>query len=422
VVGRQSDPVAAWTRRFLGSSNLPPFHWIDIRRDALARFLLRDGQVNRRDLPVCILTNGDLIHIPRDAETNLEFRVAFARKLGLHTRPRKKTYDLAIVGAGPTGLAAAVYAASEGLRTVVLESDAPGGQAGASARIENYLGFPEGVDGDDLARLAEDQADRFGAEIVVCAKVVQISPQRARSTRRPPLLVALADGSTVKADAVIAATGVSYRELRAKGVDRLLGRGVYYGGAKTDATVYRNRPVVVVGGGNSAGQAVEHLASHAEHVTLAVRHGLRDRMSRFLADRILALPNVDVFEDTKVAAVEGGRRLERVILSERKKIEQRAVPARAMFIYIGVKPWTDWSGGLVHRDDKKYVVTGEALKDSAAEWPLERAPHPLETSVPRLLAAGDVRYGATPRVSCAVGEGAIAVQTVHELRKPSSPA
>ena len=421
LVGRQSDPAAAWTRSFL-AANLIRFHWIDVRRHPVARYLLKGVDLGAADLPVCIGPGERVVHIPRNAESNAAFRAKFARTLKLHTRPRRRTYDVAIVGAGPAGLAAAVYAASEGLRTVVLESDAPGGQAGSSARLENCLGFPDGVTGDGLARLAQDQARKFGAEVVVTAKVSRIAPARTGSRRSQRLVVELVDGSTVKSAAVIAATGVAYRELSSKGLPRLLGRGVYYGGAKTEATVYRGSPVVVIGGGNSAGQAAEHLAEHAKFVTVVVRRTLREKMAHFLIERLDALPNVEVIEEARVAAVEGGHRLERVVVCPNRGADTRVLPARAMFVYIGTKPWTDWSKGLVLRDDKEYIVSGPALGTYPGRWPLERAPYSLETSVPRLLAAGDVRFGAMPRVSCAVGEGALAVQIVHELLKPSKPA
>lgn len=421
VVGEQSDPAAAWARRFL-ESNLLAFRWVDVTRDPLAKFLRKNDGFDTKSLPVCILPDGRVLRIPCDAESNVAFRAEFARGLKLHSRARLKRYDVAIVGAGPAGLAAAVYLASEKLSTVVLESDAPGGQAGSSASIENYLGFPKGISGQELARRGQAQADKFGAEIVASAKVIRIAPSgtisdRSESRRsKPRLVVELAEGPAIKAGVVIAATGVSYMELEAEGMTRLLGRGIYYGGARTEATVYRAQGVLVVGGGNSAGQAAEILAEHAARVTVVIRRRLRDKMSGFLADRLLKLRNVEVIEQADVVAVEGKDQLELAKVRRAGQSDLLKLPSRAMFIYIGTKPWSDWSAGRVHRDDKNYVVTGAQVKD---RWPLEgREPHLLETSVPRLLAAGDVRCGAQPRVGSAVGEGAIAAQIVHELRKP----
>jgi thioredoxin reductase (NADPH) len=425
IVGEQSDPAAAWARRFL-SSNLVALRWVDVRRDPLAKFLLKNKGFGSKTLPVCILPDGGVVPIPCDAESNIAFRAEFAQALKLHSQPRLTAYDVAIVGAGPAGLAAAVYLASEKLRTVVLESDAPGGQAGSSAIIENYLGFSEGISGQELARQGQAQADKFGAEIVASAKVVRISPSddisdRSESRKRKPqLIVELADASTVNAGVVIAATGVSYMELEADGVARLVGRGIHYGGAKTEATLYRGQDVLVVGGGNSAAQAAVILADYAASVTIVVRRKLRDKMSRFLADRIDKLQKVTVIEQADVVAVEGTDQLKLVRVRRTGHPDLVELPAGAMFIYIGTKPWSDWSAGRVHRDHKNYVVTGPEVND---QWPLQdRGPYLLETSVPRLLAAGDVRFGAQPRVGCAVGEGAIAAQIVHELRNPSKPS
>ncbi len=425
IVGEQSDPAAAWARRFL-EANLLAFRWVDVKRDPLAKLLRANDGFDSKALPVCILPDGRVVQIPCDAETNAAFRAQFADGLKLHCRARLRRYDVAIVGAGPAGLAAAVYLASEKLRTVVLESDAPGGQAGSSASIENYLGFPKGISGQELARRGQAQAGKFGAEIVASAKAVRITPSGVISDRsesrkvKPRLVVELAEGPAINAGVVIAATGVSYMELEAEGVARLLGRGVYYGGAKTEATVYRGQNVLVVGGGNSAGQAAEVLADHAASVTIIVRSQLRDKMSGFLVDRLRGRRNVTVIEQADVVAVEGKDRLELARVRRSQQAGPVGLPARAMFIYIGTKPWSDWSAGCVYRDAKNYVVTGPELKD---RWPLrDRAPYLLETSVPRLLAAGDVRFGAQPRVGCAVGEGAVAAQIVHELRKPSKPS
>lgn len=422
VVGERSDPAAAWARRFL-TSNLIDLRWVDVKRDPLATFLLKDDGFDSKALPVCIFPDGGVIQIPCDAETNVAFRAEFARGLKLHNRAQRRRYDVAIIGAGPAGLAAAVYLASENLRTVVLESDAPGGQAGSSASIENYLGFPDGISGQELARQGQAQARKFGAEIVASAKAVRIAPSGAISDRsesrkvKPPLVVELASGPVINAGVVIAATGVAYMELEAEGLTDLLGRGIHYGGAKTEATVYRGQDVLVVGGGNSAAQAAEILAEHAACVTVIVRRKLRDKMSGFLVDRLSKLDNVKVIEQATVVAVEGTDQLKLARVRRNGQADLIQLPARAMFIYIGTKPWSDWSGGRVYRDHKNYVVTGTELKN---HWALEdRAPYLLETSVPRLLAAGDVRFGAQPRVGCAVGEGAIAAQIVHELRKPS---
>jgi thioredoxin reductase (NADPH) len=335
-----------------------------------------------------------------------------AQKVGLRTRAQTSFYDLAIIGGGPAGLAAAVYGASEGLRTVMIEREAPGGQAGMSSRIENYLGFPTGLSGGDLARRAVVQAQRFGVEI--------LSPQEAVSVRTEGSyrIVRLADGGEISCHALLVATGVQWRRLEAHGIDRLQGAGVYYGGGATEALSCEGEIIYVVGGANSAGQAALHFARYARRVVLLVRgEGLASTMSQYLIDQVQHTPNIQVWTRAGVAEVHGDTRLEEisVLCSDTNKVER--VPASAMFIFIGALPRTDWLGGVVDRDDRGFLLTGpDLMRDGQRPkgWTLDRDPFLLETNVPGLFAVGDVRHGSVKRVASGVGEGSVAVQFIHQ--------
>jgi thioredoxin reductase (NADPH) len=335
-----------------------------------------------------------------------------AQKVGLRTRAQTDFYDLAIIGGGPAGLAAAVYGASEGLHTVMIEREAPGGQAGMSSRIENYLGFPTGLSGADLARRAVVQAQRFGVEI--------LSPQEAVSVRTEGSyrIIKLADGSEISCHALLVATGVQWRRLDAPGMDKLQGAGVYYGGGATEALSCKGEIIYVVGGANSAGQAAMNFAKYAERVVILVRgDGLSATMSQYLIDQVQRTPNIQIWSHASVAEVHGESRLEEISVqcSDTNKIER--VPASSIFIFIGALPRTDWLAGLVERDDRGFVLTGPDLIRGGQRpngWTLDRDPFLLETNVPGVFAVGDVRHGSVKRVASGVGEGSVAVQFIHQ--------
>jgi len=321
-------------------------------------------------------------------------------------------FDVVIVGAGPAGLAAAVYGASEGLRTVMVEREAPGGQAGLSARIENYLGFPAGLSGNDLARRAVAQATRFGAEI--------LAPQEATGLRVHDVyrIVRLADGAEISSRALLLATGVQWRTLDVPGMDRLTGAGVYYGAGSTEARSCRDDEVYIVGGANSAGQAALHFSRYARRVVLLVRgSSLEASMSRYLIDEIARTPNIAVECQTQVVEVHGEERLEAVSVDCGRGGTRERIAARALFVFIGAQPRTEWLEGLVDRDARGFILTGaDLLRDGkpSRNWPLERDPGMLETSLPGVFAVGDVRHGSVKRVASGVGEGSVAIQLVHQ--------
>jgi thioredoxin reductase (NADPH) len=357
---------------------------------------------------VCTLADGTRLESPTIAE--------LARHLGLIAPPSADVYDLAIVGAGPAGLAAAVYAASEGLHTAVVERDVPGGQAGTSSNIENYLGFPDGISGADLSERARRQAVKFGAEMLALREVVEgtVEAELFRST--------LSDGGSIRSRCVLCATGVNWRRLDVPGVERLLHAGIYYGSAISEAPGVRDKDVFVIGGGNSAGQAAMNFAILARSVTLVARSdGLAASMSSYLTRRIERTANISVRTRTEIAAVDGDDWLRTITLRDTRTGERDVVEAHAVFICIGGAPHTEWlrSAGLV-LDPAGYVATGRDLRDpsftsSRSAWPLARDPYPLETSRPGVFAAGDVRRGSTKRVASAVGEGAMAIGLVHRF-------
>jgi len=346
---------------------------------------------------------------PQHAEAYLmstRWRSELARRAGLHTQPERELYDVVIVGAGPAGLTAAVYAASEGLRTVVVERVAPGGQAGTSARIENYPGFPQGISGAELATSIQQQALGFGAEILVGVDIDQAEPKPDGSIE-----VCLSGGGHVRGRSGVIATGVAYRRLDAPGIDQLVGRGVSYGSAPALAADHRDQDVVIVGGANSTGQTALHLAAYARAVTIIVRaDSLQAGMSRYLVDRITAHPKITVLTSTHVIAVAGKARLETVIISERDG-HQRQLPTDAMYVLIGGQPLTAGVEGWLRRDEDGYLMTGGDLHHNSqtGSWPLARDPLPLESSQPGVFVAGDVRHGSIKRVASAVGEGALAM-------------
>jgi thioredoxin reductase (NADPH) len=398
IVGHRFSDRAYALRDFL-TRNQVPAAYLDVDAEPDAGRLLRavDGDVSR--LPVVVFADGSALHDPELPEV--------AQKVGIHTTAEGDFYDLMIVGAGPAGLAGAVYGASEGLRTMLVDRDAPGGQAGQSSRIENYLGFPAGLSGGQLARRAADQARRFGAEALL-GEVVGLE------ARGPARILTLADGREVAGHAALIATGVAYRRLDTPGVAPLVGRGVYYGAARAEATACAGEDVVVVGGANSAGQAALFLAVRARRVTVLYRGAdLRKGMSAYLVARIEAADNIDVRLRTEVAAAHGARQLEALSVSGPGGDER--LPATSAFVFIGARPPTDWMDRIVARDDRGFVMAGPEVTAHgvAPAWPLRREPFLLETSLPGCFVAGDVRSQSIKRVASAVGEGSMAVQFVH---------
>jgi len=388
-------------RDFL-AGNQVPYKWLDIDSDATARELVAKVSAGTLRLPVVFLPDGSAIVQPGTRE--------LADRIGMQTRTQRPFYDLVIVGGGPAGLAGAVCAASEGLRTVLVERNAPGGQAGSSSRIENYLGFPSGLSGSDLARRASIQARRFGAEILAAQEVVGI--QR----NDPYRTVRLADGSELSCYAVLFAAGMEVRHLDVPGVRPLVGAGIYYGAALTEAATYRGRDVFIVGGANSAGQGAMFYSRYARKVTLLVRGLNLNAMSQYLADRIAETTNIEVFTRTVVKEVWGTNRLEAITLADVATGETRKVPADAVFIFIGQAPRTEILADLVARDSGGFILTERDVlvnRKRPQGWSADRDPFPYETSVPGIFAAGDARHGSGKRVAAAVGEGSAAISMVH---------
>jgi len=398
LVGDRWSSASHALREFL-ARNLVPYRWLDIETEPEARTLLDVAATSAGSLPIVVLDDGEVLTQP-DLPT-------VAARIGLRVRAERPAYDLVVAGAGPAGLAAGVYGASEGLSTLVLECNAPGGQAGTTSRIENYLGFPVGLSGADLTLRAREQAVRFGAEILVPTELVGLRRED------PYTVLRLSDGSEVSASTLIVASGVTYRTLSAPGAAELTGIGVYYGAARAEAVDHAGGHVFVVGGGNSAGQAAVFLAQFAGSVTLLVRGtGLGDTMSRYLIDRLEASEKVSIQYGTEVAGALGTRRLEALRL--RSGTEEHEVPADALFVFVGQAPRTGWLEGVVRRDDRGFVLTGTDLGVPPPDWPLDLPPLSLETSVPGVFAAGDVRHGSMKRIASAVGEGAMAVRFAHE--------
>jgi thioredoxin reductase (NADPH) len=424
VVGRASTPGVRDVRELL-TRNGVEHRWVDIDEDPLVEFLGGRKRFEQEPMPVVLLGDGsrrepperyyDSLETRTDEDRRLyhetaQYRSKLAEAVGLSARPAHEDYDVVITGAGPAGLTAAVYAASEGLRTVVLERTAPGGQAWTSARIENYPGFPEGISGAKLAESARVQALGHGAEILIGAEVHHAEPGGGERFK-----LTLCNGSQLRGRSGVIATGVAYRRLAVPGLDELLGAGVYYGAAPNDARLYRQRDVVVVGGANAAGQAALHLADYARSVTVVVRRpSIVERMSHYLVERIAANSRVHVLTGAAVCGVIGETRLEGVEV-QREGYRQDLV-ADALFVLIGGRPQTAGVEGWLRRDEQGYLMTGpDLLDDERPWWPLDREPYYLESSQPGVFVAGDVRHGSVKRVASAVGEGAFAIALVHRF-------
>jgi len=406
VAGTLWSPSSHDTKDFLARNRIP-YLWLDIEKDTEARALVEAVEGGKHELPVVFFPDGSVLVKP-------DYR-GLANKVGLQTQATGNFYDLIIVGAGPAGLGAAVYGASEGLSTLMIDKEATGGQAGTSSRIENYLGFPKGLSGTELARRATDQARRLGAEILIPQEVVKVRVED------PYRIVVLGDGTELTCRALILASGVTVRKLEAPGAEALTGAGVYYGAALTEAAYYRGEPVFVVGGANSAGQGAMFFARYAGKVTMLVRgSSLARGMSHYLVDQIEGNENIQVLVRTVVEEVHGTDRLQAITYRNIDTGESQTVPAAAMFVFIGAVPHTEMVRDLVACNTAGFILTGPDLFEDGKRprnWTLKRDPYLLETSVPGIFAAGDVRHGAVRRVASAVGQGAIAVSFVHQYLK-----
>jgi thioredoxin reductase (NADPH) len=403
IYGRMGAAVGYMIRDFLQRSDVP-FEWIELRSDEDARKLAGVDSLQDSRLPVCVFADGTQLERPTVRQ--------ITEKLGWFHDPSLSQYDLAIYGAGPAGLSAAVYGASEGLTTILIERWAVGGQAGSSSKIENYLGFPKGISGAELAERAREQALRFGAELL-------LGRERVRGELVPGKGVGvLADGTKIVARCTICATGVEYRRLNLPKEEKFLGAGVYYGAGASEASLCGNTDVFVVGGGNSAGQAALHFARFASTVTIAAMEDtLNQNMSQYLIDRIQATSNIRVLTRTVVSALDGDEILRRITLTDCNTSQQQAFATHGLFVCIGGVPHTDWAMEVgLQRDESGYLITGPDLLLNGApphNWPLDRDPYYLETNVPGVFAAGDVRHGSVKRCASAVGEGAMAVTFAH---------
>lgn len=401
IIGYRWSPACHEVKQFL-ALNQVPYQWLSIDQSQEAQVLLDQMQLQRPHLPVVLFPDGTYLDNPGIS--------ALAERIGLTMRAKRPFYDLAIIGAGPSGLAAGIYAASEGLRTVLIEKQAPGGQAGTSARIENYLGFPVGLSGADLARRATAQARRFGAEI--------LSPVEAVGLRveGPYRIITLSDGREISCHALLITTGVTYRMLDVPGISRLTGAGVYYGATMSEAPAYEGQEVFIVGAGNSAGQAAVYFSKHAGHVRLLARTStLTTSMSQYLIDQLHAIGNITIHTETLIAEAHGTEHLEAITIDCNGQRE--TLPADALFVFIGATPPTDWLRDVIACDPQGYVLCGSYLADGQVRppgWPLERDPYMFETNIPGVFATGDVRHGSVKRIATAVGEGAMVIQFVHQ--------
>jgi thioredoxin reductase (NADPH) len=402
IAGARWNAASYEVKEFL-SRNQVPYQWIDIDEDEPMRETIRSLSEDLKKLPVILFPDGSSLACPE--------KHILAEKVGIQTKAQKPFYDLVVIGSGPAGLANAVYGASEGLRTLIIERDAPGGQAGTSSRIENYLGFPAGVTGADLAQRAVAQAKKFGAEMLTSLAAVSFRRED------PYRYVTLSDGSEICCYVIVFATGMSVRKLEAPGIDALQGIGVYYGAAMTEASTYRDKDICIIGGANSAGQGAVFFSRYAKSVTMLIRSkSLSPGMSDYLVKRITATPNIKVIPNVEVAEAIGNNKLEKVKIKDCLDAQESVLDMSAMFIFIGAAPHAEMVEGFVPRDEKGFILTGPDLprqNNKPKGWNLDRDPFLFETSVPGVFAVGDVRSGANRRVAAAVGEGSAGIYMVH---------
>jgi thioredoxin reductase (NADPH) len=403
IIGYQWSPASHKIKDFL-TGNLIPYKWIDVELNKETEELLKIHKIELPELPAVLFEDGTLLKSPAEIE--------IAKKIGLRSTALEELYDVVIIGAGPAGLAAAVYGGTEGLKTLMIEKKAPGGQAGTSSRIENYLGFPSGLSGSDLTRRALTQATRFGVELLSPCEVINIS------TKDNYKILSLSSGAEIKTHTIVISTGVDYRTLDAKGINELTGAGVYYGSATAEAHSCKDKNVFIIGGGNSAGQAAMYLSGFAKNVFIVIRkNSLDSTMSHYLIDQIKKTKNISIIINSTIIEAIGKNRLECIALENFQTGEQTTNEAGALFIFIGARPVTDWIKLNIFKDSKGFIETGRDLfkyDDFKKFWKLKRDPYLLETCIPGIFSAGDVRAGAMNRVASAVGEGAMAIKLVHE--------
>ncbi len=403
VIGYQWSPISHRIKDFL-TGNLIPYKWIDIELNKNAAEIISSHKIETNELPAVLFEDGSLLKSPADAE--------IAEKIGLRSTALEELYDVVIIGAGPAGLAAAVYGGTEGLKTLMIEKKAPGGQAGTSSRIENYLGFPSGLSGADLTRRALTQATRFGVELLSPCEVVEIDIKDNYK------ILSLSNGHEVKTHTIVISTGADYKTLDIKGINELTGAGVYYGSAIAEAHSCKDKDVYIVGGGNSAGQAAMYLSVFSKNVFIVIRkNSLESTMSHYLIEQINRTANISLMPDSVITEVAGMNKLESITIKKIKTGEQKANEAGALFIFIGARPVTDWIKLNIFKDPKGYIETGRDLfkyENFKKYWKLNRDPYLLETCIPGIFSAGDVRAGAMNRVASAVGEGAMAIKLIHE--------
>jgi len=403
IVGYQYSPKSHEVKDFL-AGNLIPYQWLDVQNSDKACELLELNEIAEKDLPAVFFEDNSYLVSPSISD--------IAQKIGMKVEATNQLYDVVIIGAGPAGLAAGVYGGSEGLKTLLIEKRAPGGQAGTSSRIENYLGFPNGLSGSDLTRRAISQAKRLGTEFLSPVEVTDIQLQDHYK------IITLSDGSEIRSKSIIISTGVNYRKLEATGVHNFTGAGVYYGAATTEANACQNKDIYIVGGGNSAGQAAMYLSNYARKVYIVIRKpDLSSSMSQYLIDQIDGTENIELLGETVVVEACGSDHLESLVLEDTNTEGRRKVDAGALFIFIGNRPFTEWITLDIAKNNKGFIETGQDVmrkEETKKSWKLEREPFLLETSIPGIFAAGDVRANAMNRVASAVGEGAMAIKLVHE--------
>ncbi|MBW3629715.1 MAG: FAD-dependent oxidoreductase [Gemmatimonadetes bacterium] len=406
IVGFPWSPAEHDVKDYLARSRTP-YDWLDLETSDDGRRLVEELGVSRSELPLVIFPDGTYLLSPTNED--------LAAKIGLRTEAGSPFYDMIVIGGGPAGLSAAVYGSSEGLRTIVVEREAPGGQAGMSSRIENYFGFPDGLSGGELAERAITQAGRFGVELVAARAATGLRVER------PYRVVTLDDGSELYCRSVLLALGVSWRILEAPGCRELIGRGVYYGAASAEAPSCGSEDVYLIGAGNSSGQAAMLLARYARSVTLvAPETDFAERMSEYLLERLRGTENIRFRPKTVVTHAAGEGRLQEITLEDVESGEQETVPTSALFVYIGAVPPTDWLDGIVALDEKGFILTGDAARAApSGSWSVKRDPYPLEASIPGVFVAGDVRSGSVKRVGAAVGEGATVIQYIHSYLEDS---